>query len=73
MAVQFAIDHLARPPRGTHALPPLVDAALVAHGAKARPGALAYATAVHRLAVLSKWHRLHGWPVPATPPVCERR
>ncbi|UNK49895.1 site-specific integrase [Lysobacter sp. S4-A87] len=65
MAVQFAVDHLALPPRGSFALPDAVDAALVAHGAKARRGPLALATVGHRLAVLSKWHRLHGWPSPS--------
>ncbi|EQD75852.1 integrase family protein, partial [mine drainage metagenome] len=63
VASQFIVDHLERKtPKGLlHELPMAIDARLVALGAKAKPGPLAYATVAHRLAVLAKWHRLHGW------------
>jgi len=67
VAVQFVLDHLARPlDNGTwaHLLPPAIDAALVAARVKAKPGALAFNTVSHRLAVLGKWHRLNGWDNP---------
>jgi len=67
VAVQFVLDHLARPVGDgawTHLLPPDVDAALVAAGVKTKPGPLAYNTVSHRLAVMGKWHRLHGWESP---------
>ena len=46
-------------------MPPAIDAARV----KAKPGALAFNTVSHRLAVLGQWHRLHGWDNPAEAPV----
>ncbi|WP_426199402.1 site-specific integrase [Pseudomonas sp. DC3200b2] len=66
MAMQFVLDHLARPSEGQwlHLLPPVVDQALVQAGVKARPGPLAHNTVRHRLAVLGKWHQLKGWPSP---------
>lgn len=67
VAIQFVLDHLARPlAEGgwIHMLPPAIDTALVAAGVKARPGALACNTVNHRLAVLGKWHRLKGWQTP---------
>ncbi|MNC15425.1 site-specific tyrosine recombinase XerD [compost metagenome] len=67
VAVQFVLDHLARPLADgswTHLLPPSIDAALVSAGIKAKPGPLAYNTVSHRLAVLSKWHQLNGWSSP---------
>ena len=67
VASQFVLDHAARPAKGggwRHELPPALDAALVAAGAKAAPGALALSTVRHRLAVLAAWHRLRGWPSP---------
>jgi len=64
VVVQFLLDHLSR--RTTTGkrteLPAALDALLVAAKAKGRPGALAYSTVAHRLAVLAKWHRLRGWP-----------
>lgn len=66
VAVQFILDHLARPTDGdwAHLLPPALDAALVDAGVKAKLGALSYNTVRHRLAVLAKWHDLKNWPSP---------
>lgn len=67
VAVQFIVDHLARPNAdGTwsHLLPANVDAALVAAGVKGKLGALAFSTVSHRLAVAAKWHRLRDWDNP---------
>lgn len=71
VAVQFIVDHLARPDADggwTHLLPANVDTALVAAGVKGKSGPLAFSTVSHRLAVLAKWHRLQQWasPVEAT-------
>jgi integrase len=67
VAIQFVLDHLARPLADdgwSHMLPPAIDQALVGAGVKARLGALACNTVNHRLAVLGKWHRLKGWESP---------
>jgi integrase len=67
VALQFVLDHLARPLQDggwSHLLPMAIDAALVAARVKAKTGALAYSTVSHRLAVLSKWHQLNGWSSP---------
>jgi integrase len=66
VASQFVLDHLERTTKTgvRHELPSDVDARLVALGAKARTGPLAYATVGHRLAVLASWHRLKGWDSP---------
>lgn len=66
VAVQFLLDHLARPEAGgwQHLLPPTLDAALVDAGVKAKLGALSHNTVRHRLAVLAKWHALKDWPSP---------
>jgi integrase len=67
VAVQFVLDHLARPQDdGTrhHLLPPALDSALVAARIKGCPGPLAYNTVSHRLAVIASWHRAHGWEPP---------
>ncbi|NUT76894.1 site-specific integrase [Pseudomonas sp. C1C7] len=67
VALQFILDHLARPLEDgtwTHLLPPAIDAALVDAGIKSKPGPLSYNTVSHRLAVLSKWHQLNGWSSP---------
>ncbi|MNJ17228.1 site-specific tyrosine recombinase XerC [compost metagenome] len=67
VAVQFIVDHLARPDGNgdwSHLLPVNVDAALVAAGVKGKPGPLAFNTVSHRLAVLAKWHRLNEWDNP---------
>lgn len=67
VAIQFVLDHLARPlddGSWSHMLPPKIDMALLAAGVKAKPGALACNTVNHRLAVLGKWHRLKGWESP---------
>ncbi|MBD8093305.1 site-specific integrase [Pseudomonas fluorescens] len=71
VAVQFVLDHLARPlADGTwaHLLPPAIDAALVAAQVKGGLGALAFNTVSHRLSVLGKWHRLNGWDNPCEDP-----
>ncbi len=71
IAVQFVLDHLARPldeGRWTHLLPPALDVALVSARVKARLGPLAYNTVSHRLAVLGKWHSLRGWDSPTEAP-----
>lgn len=66
VAVQFVLDHLARPSEGQwlYLLPDALDQALVAAKVKARPGPLSHNTVRHRLAVLGKWHQLKGWPSP---------
>jgi len=65
--IQFILDHLARPDSEgawTHLLPAELDAALVAAGAKGKPGPLAFSTVAHRLAVLAKWHQINAWENP---------
>lgn len=67
VALQFILDHLARPLDNSdwsHLLPPGIDAALVAAKVKSKTGALAFNTVSHRLAVLSKWHQANQWPSP---------
>ncbi|MCP1375156.1 site-specific integrase [Dyella lutea] len=67
VAVQFVLDHLARPTDDggwDHTLPTALDAVLVGAGIKGHPGPLAYSTVSHRLAVLASWHRAHGWESP---------
>ncbi|PBK53362.1 integrase [Pseudomonas syringae pv. actinidiae] len=71
VAVQFVLDHLARPlADGTwaHLLPPAVDAALVTARVKGGLGALAFNTVSHRLSVLGKWHQLNSWDNPCEEP-----
>lgn len=71
LVIQFIVDHLARPLEDgswTHLLPASIDAALVAARVKAKPGPLAHSTVSHRLAVLSKWHRLNDWDSPVEMP-----
>ena len=59
---QFLVDHLQRKtPAGLACeMPPVLDQALVEGGFKAKPGAPALATVLHRLSVLSKAHQLQG-------------
>jgi len=71
VAVQFVVDHLARPTddgRWVHLLPASIDAALIRAKVKAKPGVLAYNTVSHRLSVLGKWHRLNSWDSPTDAP-----
>ena len=71
VAVQFVLDHLARPLEHggwAHLLPPSIDAALVTARVKAKVGPLAFNTVSHRLSVLGKWHRLNGWDSPSEAP-----
>lgn len=72
VAVQFIVDHLARPDGAggwRHLLPVAIDVALVAAGVKGKPGPLAFNTVSHRLAVLAKWHRLKHWANPMETPM----
>jgi integrase len=71
VAVQFVLDHLARPLADggwAHLLPPGIDAALVAARVKGKLGPLAFNTVSHRLAVLGKWHRINQWDSPTEAP-----
>lgn len=71
VAVQFIVDHLARPDADagwSHLLPADLDASLVAAGVKGKLGPLAFSTVSHRLAVLAKWHRLQQWHSPVDTP-----
>lgn len=71
VAVQFIVDHLARPEADggwSHLLPADLDVALVAAGVKGKLGPLAFSTVSHRLAVLAKWHRLKQWDNPTETP-----
>jgi len=71
VAVQFVVDHLARPTddgKWVHLLPASIDAALIRAKVKAKPGVLAYNTVSHRLSVLGKWHRLNSWDSPTDAP-----
>lgn len=61
--VQFIVDHahrLGADGRLVSELPPAIDAALVAGGYKAKPGAMALSTLIHRVAVLSKAHQVQA-------------
>ena len=54
-----------------HDLPPAIEAALVAGGFKAKRGAPALATVMHRLAVLSKAHQLRELTNPVRDPAVQ--
>jgi integrase len=60
--LQFIIDHAQRQTGAGLAseMPAHIDQALVEAGYKARPGALSHNTLVHRMAVMSKAHQVHG-------------
>lgn len=66
VVLQFVVDHVQhRAESGLqHALPPEIDEALVAGGAKGKPGPLALSTVIHRVAVLSKLHQIRQLPNP---------
>ena len=68
--LQFIVDHAERQTStGLRCeLPESVDRAPVQGGHKARMGALAHNTLVHRMAVLSKYHQSQGWPNPCQDP-----
>lgn len=71
VAVQFVLDHLARPLADggwKYLLPTSIDAALVAARVKTKLGPLAFNTVSHRLAVLGKWHRINEWDSPTEAP-----
>ncbi|WP_315531485.1 site-specific integrase [Delftia acidovorans] len=64
--LQFIIDHAQRQTGAGLAseMPAHMDRALVEAGYKAREGPLSHNTLVHRMAVLSKAHQVHGLPNP---------
>ena len=64
--LQFVVDHAQRmTARGlAHELPLAVDQALVDGGFKAKLGAMAHNTLIHRVAVMSKAHQLRQLPNP---------
>jgi integrase len=68
--MQFVVDHAQRTTaKGLeHGLPKDIDAALVESGHKGKLGPMAHNTLVHRVAVLSKAHQLHGTPNPCRDP-----
>jgi integrase len=71
VVLQFIVDHLPRvDAEGTFRweLPTALDAALVAAGAKATPGAWKRSTVEHRLSVLASVHRLKDLPSPSDAP-----
>ncbi len=71
VVLQFIVDHLPRvDAEGTFRweLPNVLDAALVAAGAKAAPGAWKRSTVEHRLSVLASVHRLKDLPSPSDSP-----
>lgn len=68
-AMQFVIDHLPQPGKAAGTLlhpqlPDYVDKELVRLGVKKSLGPLKSSTVIHRLAVLSKWHKLRNWECP---------
>ncbi|WP_370678421.1 site-specific integrase [Comamonas sp. GB3 AK4-5] len=66
VVLQFIVDHAQRQTTQglAHEMPPTVDQALVDAGYKRKLGPPAHNTLVHRLAVLSKAHQVHGLPNP---------
>ncbi|AFK72713.1 phage integrase [Pseudomonas putida ND6] len=71
VAVQFIVDHLARPNTTggwTYLLPSAIDVALVEAKVKGKPGPLSFNTVSHRIAVLATWHRLRRWDNPSEAP-----
>lgn len=68
--LQFVVDHAQRmTEKGlVNELPAGIDQALVEAGFKAKRGPAALNTVVHRIAVLSKVHQLHGLKNPAQDP-----
>ncbi len=71
VVLQFLVDHVQRSTEHgalEHDLPAAIDAALVAGGFKAKRGAPALNTVLHRLAVLSKAHQLRELANPVRDP-----
>ena len=68
--LQFIVDHAQRTtPKGlVHELPAKIDAALVEAGYKGKTGPMAHNTLVHRLAVLSKAHKMRDVKNPCQDP-----
>jgi integrase len=69
--LQFIVDHAQRHDAGgllVSELPAAVDQALVAGGFKAKAGAPALNTLLHRISVLSKAHQLEAAPNPCEQP-----
>jgi integrase len=69
--LQFIVDHVRRQSNDglLHDLPAAIDAALVEGRFKGKAGAPALNTVLHRIAVLSKVHALHGQVNPCQAPV----
>lgn len=70
VVLQFVVDHAQRSSASglAHELPPAIDEALVKACFKGKPGPMALNTLVHRIAVLSKAHRLKGLENPCESP-----
>ena len=68
--LQFIVDHAQRTVQQglVHELPAEIDARLVEAGYKGKPGPLAHATLVHRIAVLSKAHQVREVKNPCQDP-----
>ena len=68
--LQFIVDHAERTTEAglRVELPPAIDQALVDAGYKGNPGALAFNTLVHRIAVLSKAHQMRELKNPCDDP-----
>ena len=66
VVLQFIVDHAERQTEAglTTEMPTQISQALLAAGYKSRPGAPSHNTLVHRIAVLSKAHQVHGLPNP---------
>jgi integrase len=70
VVVQFIVDHVQRRSKAglVNDLPSVLDEALVAAGVKGKSGPLKLSTVVHRVAVLSRVHRLRKAPNPCEQP-----
>ncbi|GAA6119326.1 tyrosine-type recombinase/integrase [Acidovorax sp. FG27] len=70
VVLQFIVDHAQRTTADglAHDLPSPVDDALVRAGFKGKPGPMALNTLIHRIAVLSKAHRLRELKNPCQDP-----
>ncbi|OJY94474.1 MAG: integrase [Lysobacterales bacterium 63-13] len=70
VVIQFLVDHIVRRSKSGMVceLPPNIDAALVAAGLKAKPGPWKLASVIHRVAVLSKAHKLKRLANPCEQP-----
>jgi integrase len=73
VVVQFLTDHALRSTQEGLAcdLPPAMDGELVRQKAKSRTGPLSLNTILHRIAVLSKAHQVHGHDNPCRSPAVQ--